>query len=127
MDIFIEKEYKMEKKNEYSTQTAKYLKAVKKFLKEKYGKINDEWQQPLEILADNYEIYQQCKESIANDGLMLLAKNGCYTKNPLIKVQLDAQIQITKFLTEFGLTPKAQSKINLANDDDDELKELLAD
>ncbi len=117
----------MDKKNEYSTQTAKYLKAVKKFIKEKYGKINDEWQQPLEILADNYEIYQQCKESIANDGLMLMAKNGCYTKNPLIKVQLDAQIQITKFLTEFGLTPKAQSKINLANDDDDELKELLAD
>lgn len=54
-------------------------------------------------------------------------KNGAFTKNPLIKVQLDAQIQITKFLTEFGLTPKAQTKINLNNDEDDELKELLAD
>ena len=59
---------------------------------------------------------------------MLVAKNGAYTKNPLIKVQLDAQIQITKLLTEFGLTPKAAAKINLASDDDeDELKELLGD
>lgn len=118
----------MSKNNEYSTSTAKYINAVKKYLKEKYGKVNPEWEQPLEILADNLELYQQCKESIKKDGLMLIAKNGCATKNPLIKVQLDAQVQITKFLSEFGLTPKAQSKIVLNNDDeDDELRELLGD
>lgn len=115
-------------KNNYTLTTAKYINAVKKYLKEKYGKVNAEWEQPLEILADNLELYQQCKESIKNDGLLLVAKNGAYTKNPLIKVQLDAQVQITKFLSEFGLTPKAQSKIAFNNDDeDDELKELLAD
>lgn len=115
----------MSKNNDYTPSTVKYLTAVRKYLKEKYGKVSNEWEQPLEILADNLELYQQCKESIKNDGLMLMAKNGSYTKNPLIKVQLDAQVQITKFLSEFGLTPKAQSKINLANDEDDELKELL--
>ena len=113
-------------KNEYTQSTVKYLNNVKKYLKEKYGKVSPEWEQPLDILADNLELYQQCKESIKNDGLLLLAKNGAYTKNPLIKVQLDAQVQITKFLSEFGLTPKAQSKIALNNDDeDDELKQLL--
>lgn len=115
-------------KNDYSSNTIKYLTAVRKYLKEKYGKVNSEWEQILEILADNFELYQQCKASIKNDGLMLVAKNGAYTKNPLIKVQLDAQIQITKLLTEFGLTPKAAAKINLASDDDDdELKELLGE
>ena len=118
----------MSKNNEYSTSTAKYINAVRKYLKEKYGKVSPEWEQPLEILADNLELYQQCKESIKNDGLLLVAKNGAYTKNPLIKVQLDAQVQITKFLSEFGLTPKAQSRIVLNNDDeDDELRELLGD
>ena len=113
-------------KNEYSTQTAKYITNVRKFLKGKYGKVAPEWEQPIELLADNLEIYQQCKESIKNDGLMVVAKNGAWTKNPCIKIQLDAQIQITKFLSEFGLTPRAQSKINLNNEDeDDELKELL--
>jgi phage terminase small subunit len=49
------------------------------------------------------------------------------TKNPLIKVQLDAQIQSTKFIAEFGLLPNAASKINLADEDDDEFKEHLGD
>lgn len=116
----------MSKNNDYSPVTLKYLQAVRKYLKEKYGKVAAEWEQPLELLADNLELYQQCKDSIKNDGLLLMAKNGSYTKNPLIKVQLDAQIQITKFLTEFGLTPRAQAKINLIGDEEnDELKELL--
>lgn len=117
----------MTKNNDYSTKTLKYLQAVRKYLKEKYGKVAPEWEQPLEILFDNLELYQQCKDSIKNDGLLLMAKNGAYTKNPLIKVQLDAQIQITKLIAEFGLSPKAASKINLADEDDDELKELLGE
>lgn len=114
-------------KNEYTQTTVKYLTNVRKYLKEKYGKVSPEWEQPLEILADNLELYQQCKESIKKDGLMLVAKNGAMTRNPLIKTQMDAQIQITKLLAEFGLTPRAQSKIALNNDEDDELKELLDD
>ena len=115
----------MTKNNEYSTSTAKYINAVKKYLKEKYGKVAPEWEQPLEILADNLELYQQCKESIKKDGLLLVAKNGAFTKNSLIKVMFDAQIQITKIIQEFGLSPKSASKINLVDEDDDELKELL--
>lgn len=114
-------------KNEYTQTTVKYLTNVRKYLKEKYGKVSPEWEQPLDILADNLELYQQCKESIKKDGLMLVARNGAATKNPLIKVQLDAQIQITKLVNEFGLSPKSASKINLAEEDDDELKELLGD
>lgn len=113
------------KNNDYSTTTNKYLTSVRKYLKERYGKVNNEWEQILEILGDNLELYQQCKTSIKNDGLLLVAKNGAYTKNPLIKVQMDAQIQIQKLLDSFGLTPKAAAKINLVNDEDDELKELL--
>ena len=111
----------------YTSTTVKYLNAVKKYLKEKYGKVNAEWETPLELLADNLELYQQCKESIKNDGLLLVAKNGAYTKNALIKVMFDAQIQITKFFSEFGLTPRSASKINLVEEDDDTLKELLAE
>lgn len=117
----------MSKNNEYSASTAKYMTAVRKYLKEKYGKVNTEWEQPLLILADNLELYQQCKESISHDGLMLVAKNGAMTKNPLLKVQLDAQVQISKYLTEFGLTPRSASKITSSLEDDEELKDLIGD
>lgn len=114
-------------KNDYSANTIKYITAVKRYLKEKYGKVNSEWETILEILADNLELYQQCREGIKKDGLLLVAKNGAMTRNPLIKTQLDAQIQINKLLDSFGLTPKAAAKINLVGDDNDELKELLGD
>ena len=113
------------KNNDYSTSTLKYITSVKKFLKEKYGRVNSEWETVLEILADNVELYFNCRDSIKENGLMLLAKNGSMTRNPLIKTMMDAQIQVSKLLTEFGLTPKAAAKINLVGDDDDELKELL--
>lgn len=112
---------------DYSTSTLKYIAAVKKFLKQKYGKINDEWNGVIEILADNVELYLQCRNSIFQEGLMMTAKNGSPTRNPLIKTMFDAQIQVTKLLTEFGLTPRANAKINLIGDDDEELKSLLGD
>ncbi len=112
---------------DYSTSTVKYIAAVKKFLKTKYGKINDEWNGAIEILADNVELYLQCRNSIFKEGLMMVAKNGSPTRNPLIKTMFDAQIQVTKLLTEFGLTPRANAKINLIGDDDEELKSLLGD
>ena len=112
-------------KNDYSANTIKYIAAVKKLLKTKYGKLNDEWSMPLELLADKVELYQKCRDSINNDGLLLVAKNGSYTRNSLIKTMFDCEIQISKYLAEFGLTPRAAAKINFVGDDDEELKELL--
>ena len=111
---------------DYSTATQKYLSSVEKYLKEKYGKVNDEWEQPLMMLATNVEMFNKCTEIIKRDGLIVIAKNGSPSKNAAILIQLEAQKQINKLLDAFGLTPKAQSKINLLNEDDDEsLKELL--
>lgn len=115
------------KTTDYSTTTIKYLTAVRKYLKEKYGKVNTEWEVALQLLSDKVELYQQCKDFIKENGLVMTAKNGSPTKCPLIKVMFDSEIQITKLLSEFGLTPRSAAKINLANEDDDELKELLGD
>lgn len=113
------------KYSDYTPSTAKYMLSVEKYLKSKYGMVNEEWFQPLIMLADNLDVFNLCKQSIKKDGLMMIAKNGAPCKNPLIKVQLDAQVQIQKLLSEFGLTPKAQAKLNLPTDDEDELKQLM--
>ena len=92
-------------------KTEKYINNVKSYLKEKYGKINKEWSPALALLEDNFELYEKCKESIQKDGVLLVAKNGSMTKNPSLKVMFDAQVQITKILSEFGATPKSASKL----------------
>lgn len=115
-------------KEKYNESTVKYMTAVRKYLKEKYGKLAPEWSKPLELLADNVQMYSDCQDGIDKEGLLMLAKNGAMTKNPLIKVQLDCQIQITKLMQEFGLSPKSSSKINLLPDDEsDVLKDLLGE
>ena len=89
-------------KNDYSANTIKYITNVKRYLKQRYGKVNDEWNGAIEILADNVELYLQCRNSIFKEGLMMTAKNGAPTRHPLIKTM-----------------------INFVGDDDEELKELL--
>ena len=112
---------------DYSTQTQKYLSSVEKFLKSKYGAVKDEWEQPLQMLANNVEMFNQCKDIIKRDGLIVVAKNGFPTKNAAILIQIEAQKQINKLLDSFGLTPKAAAKINLVDEDNDELKDLLGE
>lgn len=111
----------------YSNSTATYMRSVEKFLKKKYGEVGDELTQPLKILADNLEIFNESMKEIRERGLVVTAHNGAPCKNPALKTQLDSQVQIYKFLQEFGVTPRSRAKINLPSEDDDELKELIGE
>lgn len=121
----------MAKKNifgDYTPTTQNFLKSTLNYLKHKYGTVNDEWMPTLVILADNYELYNQCKTQIAKDGLMIQDRFGSLAKHPLLKVQNDSQIQIIKLLNEFGLTPKAASKLNVEEmEEESELTKFLND
>lgn len=109
----------MAKKSDYSAPTQNFIKSVQNYLKRKFSTINDEWMGTLAILADNYELYSNCKQQIKKDGLMISDRFGTLVKHPLLKVQNDAQIQIIKLLNEFGLTPKSASKLNIEEQEEE--------
>lgn len=113
-------------KKQTTNDTQQHINSVKKFLIEKYTNINDEWLLSLQMLENNLSIFFQCKEQIKKDGLMILNRFGVYEKHPLLKVQVDAQIQIIKLLNEFGLTPKSSAKLRTEESDesDDFIKAL---
>lgn len=111
---------------EYSTEVQNYMWAVHSYLQKKFGNINDEWVMSLMMLADNLEMFIQCRKQIKETGLLLENRFGVLEKNSLIKVQNDAQIQIVKLLNEFALTPKSAEKIKIEdNDDDSPLSQFL--
>lgn len=110
---------------EYSEEIQNYMWTLHKFLSKKFGAINDEWIPSLMMLADNLHIFNLCKEQIRKDGLLITDRFGVLTKNPCLKVQNDAQIQIVKLLQQFGLTPYALSKIKSNDDEDDTFLEDL--
>lgn len=106
--------------NKYETETQDYMFAINKYLRKKYGEIADEWLGALVMLADNYNTFIQCKNKIETDGLMITDRFNVLVKHPLIKVQIDAQIQVVKLLNEFGLSPKSAAKLNDTNEEEEE-------
>ena len=112
----------------YGEEVVKYMWSVHKFLLNKFGYINDEWFLSLQMLADNLNMFFQCREQIATDGIFVENKFGNMDKHPLIKVQNDAQIQIVKLLNEFGLSPKSVGRLKVEDNEDDEvLNQILND
>ena len=109
----------------YPDEVIKYMWSVHKFLLDNYGVINDEWYLSLQMLADNLNMFIQCRDRIRQDGIIVENKLGLPEKHPLIKVQTDAQIQIVKLMGEFGLSPKAVSRLKLSDENNDDLLNSL--
>lgn len=112
----------------YGEEVIAHMWAVHRFLLNKFGYISEEWHLSLQMLADNLNMFFQCRDRIKQDGIFIENKFGNLDKHPLIKVQNDAQIQIVKLLAEFGLSPKAVSRLKIEeNEEDDLLNSLLHD
>lgn len=104
---------------DYIPEVQAAMWAVHSYLQKKFGNINDEWIMSLMMLADNLQMFIECRKQIKEQGLLITNRFNVLEKNPLIKVQNDAQIQIVKLLNEFALTPKSAEKIETKEEDDD--------
>lgn len=112
----------------YGEEVIAHMWAVHRFLLNKFGYISEEWHLSLQMLADNLNMFFQCRDRIKQDGIFIENKFGNLDKHPLIKVQNDAQIQIVKLLNEFGLSPKSVARLRIEeNEEDDLLNTLLND
>ena len=100
------------KMNKYTNQTQTYIKDVQGFLVNKYGSFPKEWEAILTLLADNLDLYKECKESIKKNGVYD-AESG--KKNPLLSTVKDLQATIIKQIQHLGLSPYAISRLGGEN------------
>ena len=110
---------------DYSKATQQFMGAVESHLVEKFQEIKPQWDGLLFMLATQFEVFQQCKARIKEDGMMVLSRFGTYEKHPLLKAQTDAQIQIVKLVAEFGLSPRAMQKLTTTTDNEDDFISAL--
>lgn len=113
------------KLSKYSTETKTYIKSVNEYLINKYGELPPQWEAIILLLADNLELYAQCKSSVANNGIFD-ATTG--RKNPLLSTMKDLQATIIKQVQHLGLSPYALSRLG-SNDEDntDDYIEMLTE
>ncbi len=97
--------------------TKKLIESAENYLIEKYGEVKPEWQIILGLLADNLELYKDCRDSIKKNGIYDITTAR---KNPLISSCKDLQATILKQIQHLGLSPYAQAKIKDSIEDDTE-------
>lgn len=95
-------------------ETKKYLKTIEKYLKEQYGEVKDEWYGVMQLLADNFDLYNKCKQSVIDNGIYD-AETG--KKNPLLTTIKDLQATILKEVQHLGISPYAANKIKVEAED----------
>lgn len=94
-----------------------FITSIREYINKKFGDVK-EWELPIYLLENNVELFLKSQEEIKKLGLSVLDRNGNVKPNPFIKVANDAQIQILKLLTQFGLTAYSLSKLNIAQTED---------
>lgn len=109
----------------YGEEVIAHMWAVHRFLLNKFGYISEEWHLSLQMLADNLNMFFQCRDRIKQDGIFIENKFGNLDKHPLIKVQNDAQIQIVKLINEFGLSAKSVARLKVEDTEEDDLLNTL--
>ena len=116
----------MKQYKDYTTNTQKQMKVIQQFLTDKYGTVASEWYVGLDLLASNLELLAQCQDTLKAQGVMYAARNGIFTKHPMLAVVKELNGSITKLLNEYGLTPRA-ARLMTVNDStaDNNLIDLL--
>lgn len=73
----------------------------------------------IQLIGQTYHNYINATEELADVGMYqeIETQSGSSLKaHPAVKVQLDSQIQLTRLLLEFGLTPKSRGELKQADD-----------
>lgn len=94
---------------------------VKGYAREEWGRVTDELARlGLLTLVDRaalaaycvaYSRWRQAEELLESEGLVTSTTNGNVIQNPLVGVANKAMELMHKFLTEFGMTPSARSRV----------------
>lgn len=104
-------------KKKYSKATKTYINNVEEYLTNKYGELPPQWDAIITLLADNLELYNECKLSVKENGIY---NTNTGRKNPLLTTMKDLQATIIKQIQHLGLSPYAVSKIKDDKEDDTE-------
>lgn len=101
-------------KNEgYRPEVTSYIANVKKYITDTQQCLPDEYELSLRLLADNYQRYLQCADTLKEEGTVFKAGNGRIFINPVYRILKDSESTIQQICKAFGCELFSKSKIKL--------------
>ena len=76
--------------------------------------------------AESFQLYKECRDSIAAEGKTMMDDNGSVKAHPLMTTMMKAGAACFSYLSSLGLTPSARAKFGGGTKEDDPFAELLA-
>jgi P27 family predicted phage terminase small subunit len=104
--------------------TKEWLRTGPKLVKAKL--LNETDRPAFEAYCLNIDLMIDARIDIKDNGMQVLGHRG-YVRNPAIAAFGQASTAIRGFVSEFGLSPSARSRIRIPTEDTDILKELMGD
>lgn len=104
----------------------KYVEAIKAYLTNKYGKLQDEWVVLIDLFVENLELYIECKKVLNEVGIYNYEKGK---KNPLLGTLKETTQTLLKISQQLTISPWSASKIKHIGEDstDDFINSLISD
>lgn len=96
---------------EYDKRVNEYMNLLIDALVKEYGYLKREWLLSLDMIAQNYQIYIQCYDSIRQEGMYVRDDQGRRQRNPASTLMMSAQNSMQKLTNSFALTPLSYSKV----------------
>jgi P27 family predicted phage terminase small subunit len=105
-------------------------KSIEKGIREKLGELSDKDEIALQMLSQCIGYYNKCVADLDKSGLIVkyYRSNGTEAtkENMHMNMMLRLQAQISKYLTEFGMTPKSRERIKQPEPDEkDPFQEMV--
>lgn len=95
-----------------------YKTNIINYLKEKHGKVEENWKELIDILCNEVNLYHQAQEQIKTNGIVIVNQRGVVA-NPAVRIGENAVVQIHKLVDALGLTPKSADKIKKNSEEED--------
>ena len=99
-----------------ATKKKNAQKIIEKYLTDKYGEVQPQWQFTINTIVENLQMIEDCRTEIKRVGLY---NDRTGRKNPLIATIKDCQAVLLKCYQQLGLTPWSESKIKGDNENGD--------
>ena len=111
---------------DHDKRTIDYMEFVVEQIKKDYSVVPSSWRISLDLIADTLDIYFKAIDDINKYGIFKIDDKQRMSKNGAVAIQNVCLQNISKLLSNFGLTPMSKSKMkNLDGLEDDTLENLM--
>ena len=110
-----------------SPTVKEYMESIMLGLIDTYGEIDPSYYSSLQLLRDNYEIYNTCYQDIKKNGPVEVDSQGRRVKNKNFTCLWECQRTLQSLLKSFGYTPMSKTKLRAIKKETKDEKSPLDD